>query len=56
MVTDSTMLAVYAALAENVYRRDHNLDQALNISDIGALVTGGIQVVNPSVNTIPVTD
>lgn len=38
MATDpNTLLSVYAALAENVYRRDHNLDQALSVEEISAL-------------------
>lgn len=47
MVTDpNTLLSVYAALAENVYRRDSNNDQALSIPEIGEL-TGVSLAVEP---------
>lgn len=49
MVTDPTTLAVYAALAENVYRRDSNKDQALSVNEIGVLT--GVNVVARAANS-----
>ena len=56
MVTDPTTLAIYAALAENVYRRDSSYDQALSIADIDAITSSDLNVQLPDQNPIAVTD
>jgi len=38
MAITQDILTVYSALAEHIYRRDSNLDQALNIEDIAGVL------------------
>ena len=57
MVITQDILTVYAALAEHIYRRDSQNDQALNISDIAnVLGLDELDVTNAETNPVSVTD
>jgi len=53
MTVDQNTLTVYSALAEHIYRRDSQYDQALDLMDIAKVIgLEELQVVNPITNTV----